>query len=161
MSQLASAESFSSSHTNRLQHVDPGLVSVHRDGSHFALTLGRALALDEDYVVVGRVGKGFDVLEKLNDVETSLEGEPDTQILISQCGTTDHMGKNEVFGEDARTSDMDSARKGLAGASEQVQVALRLGLKRERGDGSAGPSRRRKMMGDLSSSDDNEDGDED
>lgn len=143
-SQRASAESFSASHGNKLQHSDPGLVSVHQDGSHFALTLGRALALDENYTVVGRVGKGLDVLEKLNDVETDAEGEPDEAIVITQCGTTDHMGKNEVLGTaNTKALDVESAKQGIAGASAQVKDALKQGLKRERAEPSQGLRERR------------------
>jgi cyclophilin family peptidyl-prolyl cis-trans isomerase len=122
---------------NQLQHTDSGLLSVHQDGTHFALTLGRALALDNTYVVIGRVGKGIDVLSSLNDIPTDICDAPDDKITISQCGTSDHRGLNEslsagVSGATVSVGDAAAAAKGaMAEAAAGVKDALAQGLKRK------------------------------
>jgi cyclophilin family peptidyl-prolyl cis-trans isomerase len=133
----AAAVPTSSCSNNRLQHSESGLLSVHRDGTHFALTLGRALALDSTYTVIGRVGKGADILSLLNEIPTDIVDVPEDQVTICQCGTTDHRGLNEslsaaVAGANVSAGDAAAAAKGaMAQAAAGVKDALAQGLKRK------------------------------
>lgn len=161
-SNRASAESFSAASSSAFQHVDPGLLSVHEDGSHFALTIGRALPLDKEYRVIGRVGTGMDVLEKLGDVETSIDDDPVVPINIVQSGLSDYKGTGEVFGAvNTREQDTAETQKELLHASVGAKSALQDGLKRSRPEpvaaATAGPSvRKKRAMGELSSDEDDE-----
>lgn len=161
----------STSRPNRLQHTEAGLLSVHKDGSHFALTLGRALVLDANYAIVGRVGKGAEVLSDLNDITTDIEDAPEVPLIVATCGTTDHRGRNEVFSAaqagGASTSDAEAAAKGgmtdaAAGAKDAVADALK--RKAASTGGKAGgkvAAKRRKGrgMGALSDDEDEDDSD--
>ena len=160
MSDRASAESFKAASSGGFQHVDPGLLSVHEDGSHFALTLGRALALDKRYRVIGRVGTGMGVLAKLGDCEVSIDDDPVVPIQIVQSGLSDYKGTGEVFGAvNSRGEDTVDAHKGLLEASVGVKNALQDGLKRSCPEpAAAGPSvRKKRAMGELSSDEDDVD----
>ena len=146
--------------SKKLQHVEAGLLSVHQDGSHFAITLGRALALDSDYIVIGRVGKGTHVLMRFNDVETDIEDAPEGALTIAACGTTDHKGQNDTISSvnAASTSQHaagEAAREGVAAASSAVLCAVAAGLKRKGGAGDARGAKSRKgaRMGMLSDDD--------
>lgn len=163
LSDRASAESFSAANSSSLQHVDPGVLSVHGDGSHFALTLGRALPLDESYRVIGRVGTGMGILEKLGNVETSIEDDPVVPVNIVQCGISDYKGTGEVFGAvvNSREQDTANARKGIQAAAVGVKSALQDGLKRPRPEPAGAAGRKKKLMGELSSSEDDDDEAED
>jgi cyclophilin family peptidyl-prolyl cis-trans isomerase len=152
----------SSSKQNNLQHVDPGLLSVHKDGSHFALSLGRALALDSNYKVIGRIGKGSEVLAKLNDVPCDLQESPEVPIFIRQCGTTNHLGLNETFSsaksDACPHSASAAAAEDLKAASKGVMDALKQGLKRTNPQVTTNKSSKRRIAGDLSSDDGSESG---
>lgn len=164
MSDRASSESFTAAGNSAFQHVDPGLLSVHQDGSHFALTLGRALLLDEEYRVIGRVGTGMDVLEKLGDCEVSIDDDPVVPINIVQSGLSDYKGTGEVFGAvNTREQDTADTQKGLIEASVGVKSALQDGLKRSCPEpAAAGPSvRKKRAMGELSSDEEEDDDDGD
>jgi cyclophilin family peptidyl-prolyl cis-trans isomerase len=120
LSSRTAAATASSTRSN-LQHIDPGLLSVHKDGSHFAITLGRALKLDDDYCVIGRTGKGLEVLDKLSDdVTMDREEAPEVPLVIAQCGTTDHRGMNETLSAAAGTSG-GAAADAIEAAKEQSQ----------------------------------------
>jgi cyclophilin family peptidyl-prolyl cis-trans isomerase len=125
-----------SSTRSNLQHIDPGLLSVHKDGSHFALTLGRALVLDKYYCLIGRVGKGKEVIERLSDVPTDPLEAPSVPLTIVQCGTTDHRGLNETLSAAAGTSGaaaagaIETAREQAQHVVAGVADALKEGLKR-------------------------------
>ena len=119
-----------------LHHSEAGLLSVAHDGTHFAVTLARALPLDAHYKVIGRVGKGSEVLAQLNGIVSDTEGAPEHPITVSQCGTTDHRGNNESLSAAGATSASAAAenmRGNLAGASAGVADALAAGLKRKPG----------------------------
>lgn len=144
---------------HKLQHVDPGLLSVSKDGSHFALTLRRALPLDDGYRVIGRVAKGMDVLTSLNDVDVNGEERPDVPILIEQCGLTNHKGENETFsaaGTDLGQDLNQGARDGLQSASQRVQSAVKDGLKRS-APSKVAPNKRRHIVDSASSSESSDD----
>ena len=151
----------------KLQHVDPGLLSVSLDGSHFAITLARALALDSSYKVIGRIGKGSEILEKFDDVLTDIEDAPEQSLVIAQCGTTDHRGLNETLSQAAAgesTSDVAATARGnMAEASAGMMDALAQGLKRKPGLVAQGSKslhgKRRKGMGALSDDDSDSDSD--
>lgn len=153
------AESISIPQNHRLQHVDPGLLSVSGDGSHFALTLRRALPLDDGYKVIGRVSKGMEVLTALNGVDVDAEEKPEIPISIDQCGLTNHKGENETFSTAGSNLGKDlgqGARDGLEAASQQVQNALQDGLKRTGAPVRKAPNKRRHVA-DAVSSDDSSD----
>ena len=152
-------ESVSVPQNHKLQHVDPGLLSVSSDGSHFAITLRRALPLDAGYKVIGRVSKGMEVLTVLNDVAVDSEEKPDVSICIEQCGLTNHKGENETLsaaGSSLGTDLGKGARDGLQAASQQVQNALRDGLKRTTAPSLQVPKKWRHVA-DAASSDDSSD----
>jgi len=156
------AESICIPQNHALQHVDPGLLSVCKDGSHFAVTLRRALPLDDNYKVIGRLSKGIEVLEELNDVDVDSEEKPDVPILIEQCGLTNHKGENERFstaGSELGNDLGKGARDVLNAASQKVQDALKDGLKRTGAPVAFVPKRRRHAA-ETVSSDDSSDSDE-
>jgi cyclophilin family peptidyl-prolyl cis-trans isomerase len=129
----------------KLQHIDPGLLSVAADGSHFAITLARALVLDDNYRVIGRVGKGSELLAKFDEVQTDIEDVPEQPMTIDQCGTTDHRGLNETLSQAAAggssASDAAAVTRGhLADASASVMDALAQGLKRKPAAAAAAPA---------------------
>jgi cyclophilin family peptidyl-prolyl cis-trans isomerase len=169
LSDKASAESFIAASHSPFQHADPGLLSVHEDGSHFALTLGRALLLDDSYRVIGRVGTGFDVLQKLGTVETSIHDDPVVPVNIIQSGSSDYKGTGEVFGAVLNTRENDAAdtKKQIQEASVGAKEALQDGLKRSRQEVAVdktvagAPVRKKRVMGELSSDDDEEEEEED
>ena len=65
-----------------------GAVSVSRDGSEIAISLGRSLVMDETHQVVGRIGIGLDLLDDIDDVPRSPDDMPLWRIKISKCGAT-------------------------------------------------------------------------
>ena len=160
----------STSRPNRLQHTEAGLLSVHKDGSHFALTLARALVLDANYSIVGRVGKGADVLTGLSDIATDIEDAPEGPLTVATCGTTDHRGRNEVFSaaeaSGASASDAAAAAKGgmtdvAAGAMDAVAEALKrkaVGKRGTTGGGAAAKRRKGRGTGMGALSDEDESG---
>jgi cyclophilin family peptidyl-prolyl cis-trans isomerase len=121
---------------NMLQHIESGVLSVHKDGSHFAITLSRALALDANYLVIGRVGKGTKLLSDFNNIQTDFEDAPESPLTVVLCGTTDHRGLNDTLsGPSAGGASSGGAvaamRGTLAAASAGVMNALAQGLKRK------------------------------
>ena len=138
------------------------------DGTHFAITIARALALDGGYRVIGRVGKGSELLDQFNDMLTGLQDEPEQPVTIAQCGTTDHRGRNESLSQardgGASTSDAAAVMRGnVAEASSGVLDALAQGLKRKPGAaGAAAEAKKRtKGMGMLDEDEDDDDDDSD
>eukprot|EP00892_Ulva_mutabilis_P009963 jgi/Ulvmu1/7339/UM035_0128.1 len=157
------AESIGAPQNHRLQHVDPGLLSVSKDGSHFALTLRRALPLDDHYKIIGRVSKGMDVLDVLNNVDVDPEEKPDTPICIEQCGMTNHKGENEEVSAAGNALGADlskGARDVLNTASMKVQDALKDGLKRTTAPPVIKPTKRRHVE-EAASTDESSDSDDD
>lgn len=134
----------------RLQHSDAGLLSIAADGEHFALTLGRALQLDSAYHIIGRVGLGTDVLEKLSDVVTGPDDEPEPALRVVQCGVTDHKGSFEtlsvVNAAPATAAEAASnAQRDLRGARASVASALQQGLQRAQGAERSRPAKKASM----------------
>lgn len=155
------ADSVSIPQNHKLQHVDPGLLSVSADGSHFALTMRRALPLDDGYKVIGRVSKGMEFLTALNDVDVDAEEKPEIPICIDQCGLTNHKGENETFstaGGNLGKNLSQGTRDGLEAASQQAQNALKDGLKRTGAPVRKAPHKRRHVAEAVSSDDSSDSG---
>ena len=89
-----------------LRHVDKGLLSLGLDGKTYCLTLAKALTLDEEYQVIGKIIKGIEVLETLCELPTKADDSPSRAMEVVKCGITDAMGEEE-FDTCARTRQKD------------------------------------------------------
>lgn len=65
-------------------------------GDEVAISLARALALDtNEFQVVGRVFKGKEVIEMLNEVSTDADSMPYQKVTITNSGATNSRGDHE------------------------------------------------------------------
>ncbi|XP_067679149.1 peptidyl-prolyl cis-trans isomerase 7-like [Haliotis asinina] len=74
-----------------LKHTEPGLLSMancgpHTNGSQFFITTVVTSWLDGKHVVFGKVVNGFDIVKKLEAVETDRSDAPKKRCLIHDCG---------------------------------------------------------------------------
>lgn len=121
--------------SSKLQHTEAGILSVSRDGQEFTITLGRALQLDADNVVIGRMVNPAAFVDLVNEVDTDPEDGPMRPLVITQCGATDHKGTFETLSQAAapKTGAEASASmaRDLEGARTNLASALQQGLKRK------------------------------
>ncbi|PSC70113.1 peptidyl-prolyl cis-trans isomerase H isoform A [Micractinium conductrix] len=168
----------------QLRHSEEGLVSISLQGDEFAITLGRALGMDDTHQVVGRLCGGLQLLGLLNSMKSDVNDAPQHRLRIARCGFTDAAGTLEDFdeaGASAGGNKKETAEEGAAQvrleaakARESVRQALQTGLeasgsKRKQpegggGGGGGGVSAKRgmldSMLGDLSSSEEEEEEEE-
>lgn len=135
---------------SRLQHVEAGVLSVSRDGQEFAISLGRALQLDHDNLVIGRMVSAAAFVEKMNAIETDPEDAPAQSLLIAQCGTTDHKGTfetlSEATGPQTGAEATASMARDLEGSRANLASALQQGLKRQGPPKAKQPAGKRRML---------------
>ncbi|EIE20043.1 cyclophilin-like protein [Coccomyxa subellipsoidea C-169] len=145
---------------NRLHHNHAGVVSLSGDGSE----------------VVGRVHRGLETLEKVNEAATDPDDIPLQRISITSCGLTDAQGTHESLEEAARreaerkeTPQQAAARLHAESrqARDSVRDALETGMQQRRkageGAGDRQPALKRTMLADVlgDSSDDDDESEQD
>lgn len=74
-----------------LEHNQPGLLSMansgpNTNGSQFFITLQETPHLDGKHVVFGILLEGFDILKKIENLETDEEDKPSQEVKIINCG---------------------------------------------------------------------------
>ena len=74
-----------------LKHDRPYLLSMANsgpdsNGSQFFITTSKTPHLDGKHVVFGEVIEGIDLIDRLNNVNTDREDQPNDKIMISDCG---------------------------------------------------------------------------
>lgn len=117
-----------------LRHVDKGLLSLGLDGKTYCLTLAKALTLDEEYQVIGKIVKGIEGLEMMCELPAKADDSPSRALEVVKCGITDVTGEKE-FDTCGRTSESDGNKNADAlveKAKRGVQDALRVGLSKKR-----------------------------
>jgi len=145
-----------------LCHVDGCLLSVARDGLSYALTLTRALHLDETYQVVGRVVRGEEVVDEICSMSAKADDSPVRQVEVSNCGTTDKNGTVEFDSFKNKNEGAMNPGESLIEARKELQEALKVGIKTKRHQESEMASKPKKVkaimaLDDSSSSDDESD----
>lgn len=113
--------------SNELRALDPGTVSISMSGDEVAISLARALCLDTDgYQVVGRVWKGKDVIEMLNEVSSGPDSVPYNKITVTKTGATNSKGDFEGIEGSADRPTMTSkeARQKLKEESASARSAV-------------------------------------
>lgn len=142
-----------------LCHVDGCLLSVARDGLSYALTLARALHLDETYQVVGRVIRGAEVVDEICSMSAKADDSPVRQVEVSNCGTTDKDGEIEF--DSFKNKGPIDPNESLVEARKELQEALKIGIKRHKESEmvASKPKKVKKIMAldDSTSSDDESD----
>lgn len=117
-----------------LRHVDGGLVSVSLDGGSYALTIARALHMDEDYQVVGRVRHGEATVRNMADVPVKADDSPVKLLHIVKCGVCDDTGTEEYdvsdgkrkIDEEDHAKVLDASRQGVLYVSAEMHVFCRV-----------------------------------
>ena len=74
-----------------LTHNQPGMLSMANAGentnnSQFFITLKKTPWLDGKHVVFGIITEGFDIIKKIEELETSDSDKPIKPVIISKCG---------------------------------------------------------------------------
>lgn len=92
-----------------LHHTGKGEISLSHDGSHFVITLTRAIQLDANYQVIGRLCYGDACLAKIGYVDVDNKCKPVQAIEIRECGNCSHSDLNDVLLDS--DSDIEEPRK--------------------------------------------------
>jgi len=80
-----------------LRHTSKGKISLSHDGLHFVITLTRAIQLDTNYQVIGRLCYGDACLVKIGYVDVNNKYKPVQVIEIRKCGNCSHLDLNDVL----------------------------------------------------------------
>ena len=77
-----------------LEHNQPGLLSMansgpNTNGSQFFITTKKTPWLDGKHVVFGLVMKGFEIIKKVENLQTDTTDKPTIPVIISGCGLID------------------------------------------------------------------------
>ena len=131
----SSSSSLSMPRNSDLRHTEAGVLSLSTDGRVFAISLSRALKLDEEHQVVGRLCEGRDTLELLCDLRcSSVTEKPSDRIQIVRCGGCSHLGAPDGEGgsggggSDGRLT-KESLEEASARTRDAVMEAVQAGLR--------------------------------
>jgi cyclophilin family peptidyl-prolyl cis-trans isomerase len=74
-----------------LTHNQPGMLSMansgpNTNGSQFFITFKKTPWLDNKHVVFGIIKSGFDIIQKIEDLETDENDKPLKSVTIAKCG---------------------------------------------------------------------------